>query len=146
MKSDADTDVAASPRWQLVKDVLVFQVKLFVDGFRDLLLVPASIGAGFMSLVQTRSRPGPQFYELLRLGRRSERWINLFAAAAPERESGENEGEAAATPRTPAPADIDELVSRVQSFIIDEYANGGITRQARQRLDRALGSLRARRR
>jgi hypothetical protein len=44
------------------------------------------------------------------------------------------------------PADIDELVNRVESFIVDEYKTGGITGQARQRLDRALESLRARRR
>lgn len=145
MKSGADADGAVGPRRQLVKDVLVFQVKLIVDGFRDLLLVPVSIGAGIMSLVQAGPKPGPQFYELLRVGRRSERWINLFAAAGPEREA-ESRNDSAATSRTPVPADIDELVERVESFIVDEYRTGGITGQARQRLDRALESLRARRR
>lgn len=146
MKSHADTGVAASPRWQLVKDVLVFQVKLIVDGFRDLLLVPVSIVAGLMSLIQAGKKPGPQFYDLLRLGRRSERWINLFAAAGSERETGASRDDSRATSRAPMPADIDELVNRVETFIVDEYRSGGITGQARQRLYRALESLRARRR
>ena len=144
MKSDADAD--GSPRWQLVKDVLVFQVKLIVDGVRDLLLVPVSIGAGLMSLMQAGPKPGPQFYELLRLGRRSERWINLFSAAGPEPDAGTGRVDPAATPQRPVPVDIDELVNRIESFIVDEYKTGGITGQARQRLDRALESLRARRR
>lgn len=142
MKRDSDTGATAGSRRQLVKDVLVFQVKLIVDGFRDLLLVPLSIGAGFMSLLQA----GPQFYQLLRLGRRSERWINLFAAAGPEEEADERRDAPAATAGAPMPGDIDDLVNRVESFIVDEYRTGGITAQARNRLDRALESLRARRR
>jgi hypothetical protein len=146
MKPDSDTAVPASPRWQLVKDMLVFQVKLIVDGFRDLLLVPLSIGAGLMSLMQSGKKPGPQCYELLQLGRRSEQWINLFAAAESAPEAAESEDKPGPASRTPVPADIDELVNRVESFIVDEYKTGGITGQARQRLDRALESLRARRR
>jgi hypothetical protein len=146
MKSRADTVVAAGPRRQLLKDLLVLQVKLFVDGLRDLLLVPASIGAAIVSLVQPGSKPGPQFYQLLQLGRRSERWINLFAAAGREREGGDNRADPDRELRATVPADIDALVNRVESFIVAEYAKGGITGQARQRLDRALESLRARRR
>lgn len=137
MASDGESAAARSPRQQLLKDLVLFQVKLIVDGFRDLLLVPVSIGAGIMSLMQKGPAPGPQFYELLRLGRRSERWINLFAAAGPsDPESG---------PREPIPADIDDLVDRVESFIVDEYRSGEISGKARQRLDHALESLRAKR-
>ena len=146
LKPETHTDVAARSRWQLVKDVAVFQVKLLVDGLRDLVLVPLSIVAGIVALMHAGSKPGPQFYELLRLGRRSERWINLFSAAPPETDASERRDDAASSSHTLVPADIDDLVNRVESFIVDEYANGGITGQARQRLDRALGSLRARRR
>jgi hypothetical protein len=145
VESDTHTDVAAGSRWQLVKDVAVFQVKLLIDGARDLFLVPVSIMAGIISLMHAGSNPGPQFYELLRLGRRSERWINLFSAATPETDSGERSNDSASSSHTLVPVDIDDLVNRVESFIVDEYANGGITGQARQRLDRALETLRAKR-
>ena len=40
-------------RWTLIRDVVVLQAKLVVDGFRDLLLVPASIIAALVSLVSS---------------------------------------------------------------------------------------------
>ena len=68
-------------RWTLIRDMAVLQVKLLVDGFRDLMLVPASLIAGVMSLASgSRDRPGPQFYQLISLGKQSELWINLFKA------------------------------------------------------------------
>jgi hypothetical protein len=38
--------------------------------------------------------------------------------------------------------DIDAMVSRVESFVIDEYRKGGVTRQAKERLGKAISSLR----
>lgn len=118
-------------RWTLIRDIAVFQVKLLFDGFRDVLLVPVSLIAGIVSLVRGSATPGPEFYDLLRIGRRSERWINLFGAA--EHYHG---------PPTDderfAVEDIDEMVSRVEAFVVDEYQKGGVTAQAKDRLDGAL--------
>ena len=117
-----------------MRDVAVFQVKLLFDGLRDLLLVPISIGAGLISLLNAGKKPGSEFYDLLRFGRRSERWINLFGAAQ------HYHGPASEDDRFPA-EDIDELVARVESFVVDEYHKGGITAQAKDRVDKALDSL-----
>ena len=117
-------------RWTLIRDTAVFQVKLLFDGFRDLLLVPVSLIAAFISLFSGSS----EFYDLLRLGRRSERWINLFGAA--ERLYGP----ATETERFAA-EDIDEMATRVEAFVVNEYKRGGITAQAKDRLDSAIESL-----
>lgn len=117
-------------RWTLIRDTAVFQVKLLFDGFRDLLLVPVSLIAALISLFSGSS----EFYDLLRLGRRSERWINLFGAA--ER----LHGPATDTERF-ATEDIDEMASKVEAFVINEYQRGGITAQAKDRLDSAIDSL-----
>lgn len=117
-------------RRTLIRDTAVFQVKLLFDGFRDLLLVPVSLIAAFISLFGGSS----EFYDLLRLGRRSERWINLFGAA--ER----LHGPATETERF-ATEDIDEMASRVEAFVVNEYKRGGITAQAKDRLDSAIESL-----
>lgn len=117
-----------------MRDVAVFQVKLLFDGLRDLLLVPISLGAGLISLLSAGRKPGSEFYDLLRFGRRSERWINLFGAAK------HYHGPASDDDRFPA-EDIDELVARVESFVVDEYRKGGITAQAKDRVDKALDSL-----
>ena len=70
-----DTD---SSRLQLLWDVLVFQFKLVADGLRDVLLSPVSIISAVMGLLAGGDRPDRYFRQVLRLGRRSEIWINLF--------------------------------------------------------------------
>ena len=130
----AEVESGALNRRDLIRDIAVLQVKLVVDGFRDLLLVPVSLIVGLISLVTGGPNPGIEFYELLRLGKRSEKWINLFGAA--ERMPVE------ALQERPLPVgDIDEMVTRVESFIVDEYKTGGVTKQAKERLDQALDIL-----
>ena len=93
-------------RWTLIRDVAVLQVKLIVDGLRDFVLVPVSLVAGLISLFRAGDPAGNEFYRLLRIGRRSERWINLFGAA--DRAPGP------ATDGEPFPEeDIDAIVGRV---------------------------------
>ncbi|MFQ5548697.1 MAG: hypothetical protein ACE5FV_10415 [Woeseia sp.] len=121
-------------RWTLIRDVAVLQVKLVFDGLRDVLLVPVSLIAGLVSLVKGGAVPSPEFYDLLKLGRRSERWINLFGAASRYHGPPTEEDRFAVE-------DIDEMVSRVESFLVDEYRKGGVTAQAKGRLDIALDRL-----
>ena len=121
-------------RWELIRDIAVLQVKLVVDGLRDFVLVPVSLVAGFISVFRTGDASGNEFYNLLRLGRKSERWINLFGAAD---RVPEPKGELDHFPDQ----DIDSLVRRVESFVVDEYREGRMTRQARDRLNRLLDTL-----
>ena len=122
-------------RWTLIRDIAVLQVKLIVDGFRDLILVPASLIAGILSLVSgDKDNPGPQFYQLIGLGKQSERWIDLFKAyenAPPEVREDHPFGD----------ANMDELVDKFESFVVDEYQRGGVTKQAKDRIDQALNAI-----
>ena len=126
-------------RWPLIRDVLVFQCKLLVDGFRDLALLPVSLLVGIVSIIGKGkgSPPGREFYDLLHAARRSERWINLFGAAA-KREQERTDTAQSASTTTP---DLDALVARVESFLVEEYRKGGITAQTKARMDTALNSL-----
>ena len=128
-----------APLWVLIRDVGVLQVKLIVDGFRDLVLVPASLIAGIVSLARTEDgKPGPEFYKLVNAGKRSERWINLFGALRNAPPDVVEQDQLAAV-------DMDELISRVETFVIDEYQRGGVTAQAKARLDKALDAMQRRR-
>ena len=51
MNSELPEHQNGPDRWTLIRDIGVLQVKLLVDGFRDLLLVPTSIIAGIWSIV-----------------------------------------------------------------------------------------------
>ncbi len=123
----------------MVRDIAVLQVKLIVDGLRDLILVPASLIVGIVSLSKTRDGvPGPEFYKLVSVGKQSERWINLFGAlenAPPEIVEENPFGN----------ADMDDIVSRVESFVIDEYQRGGVSAQARDRMYKAMEKMRRKR-
>ncbi len=126
------------PTWTLIRDIAVLQVKLIVDGLRDFLLVPASLIAGIISLVnRTDGRPGPEFYSLVSVGKQSERWINLFGAlrnAPPEVVDESPFGD----------AELDDIVSKVESFVVDEYQRGGVTAKGRDRIREAMEKMRTR--
>lgn len=119
-------------RMRLIRDIATLQVKLIVDGFRDLLLVPASLVVGLISLLGGGGKNDDSFYELLRLGKRSEKWINLFGAVERmDERSTDGSGE-----------DIDRMVGRVESFLVDEYKHGRLSSQAREKIESTLARLR----
>ncbi len=126
----------APDRWTLFRDAAVLQFKLIVDGFRDLLLVPASIVAALISLTSSGEdgKPGPQFYRLIAIGKQSERMINLFGAF-------DNAPDAVKQEFDFGDMNIDDLVSKVETFVVDEYRKGGVTKQAKDRIDKALDAM-----
>ena len=138
MEPTQPSEQHTNPTWSLIRDVAALQVKLVVDGLRDLILVPASLIAGVVSLVRTEDgRPGPEFYKLVSLGKQSEHWINLFGAlrnAPPEVVEETHFGG----------ADMDEIIGRMETYVIDEYQRGGVTAQAKEQLDKALAAMRRR--
>lgn len=128
-----------SERWTLIRDTAVLQVKLIVDGLRDFLLVPASLIAAVVSLVTAKDgKPGPQLYRLLAVGKRSEEWINLFGAYKHSPEEFPHEDPF-------SDMNIDELVVRVESYVVDEYKRGGMTTHAKGQIDKALNAIQRRR-
>ena len=65
-------------RGQLLRQILVFQFKLAMDGLRDLLLRPISIVAPIEGIHPKHPDPSRYFNRPLKLGHRSDQWINLF--------------------------------------------------------------------
>ena len=117
-------------RWVLIRDVAVFQLKLFLDGMRDAALIPISLFIALLDLLGVGPRAGRQFYLLLKLGRRTEYWINLFGAAK----------QAEALAPAPRPG-VDALVDRLEHLVVQEYERGGITASTKDAVDRALDGL-----
>ncbi len=123
----------------LIRDVAVFQFKLVVDGLRDLVLVPVSFVAGIISLLSGRNGvPGSHFYQLLGVGKQSEQWIDLFGAL---RNAPPDLAEHIHFPD----ANMDDILGQIEIFVRDEEKRGGVTTQARKRLEKVLGSLQNRR-
>jgi hypothetical protein len=119
-------------RWELIRDVLVFQGKLFVDGLRDLIWAPVSVGLAVMDLMGVGKGAGLHFYNFLYFGRKTENFINLFGA------TDHTEGHALATRSTEG---LDAFVHRVEGLVRQEYERGGITASAKNAVDRALDNI-----
>lgn len=140
MQSSVEETQPPSPKWTLVRDLLVLQAKLIVDGFRDLVLLPASFIAALVSFARMEDGvPGPQFYNLLAVGKQSEHWINLFGALKNAPESVNHSKEY-------GDVDMDTIFTKVESFVVAEYKSGGVTAQAKSRIDEALKAMRDKKR
>lgn len=61
-----------------LRHVLIFQLKLAADALRDLLLSPWSLVAFAVDAFNKPTLDQSHYYRLMRMGRRSDRLINLF--------------------------------------------------------------------
>lgn len=131
-----ETGSAPEPpsRWELIRDIAAFQLKLAVDAVRDLVLIPVSLAAGAIDLISGGERPGRLFYEVLIAGRRSEHWINLFGEAD-RVEAPESAGD---------PHSVDAIVQRLEGMIVEQFERGGMTATAKDAIDRSLDAFAAR--
>lgn len=64
--------------WPQLRKFLVFQLKLIIDAFRDILLIWLSLGAFIIDLIQQNDGSDSYFEKVLSFGRGTERSINLF--------------------------------------------------------------------
>lgn len=122
-------------RWGLIRDVLVFQGKLLIDGLRDVLLAPAALITGILAIVAPNPRTERLFFDVLRLGIRLDAWINLFGALSRKRRRQELGIDAS------DPESLDVLLDKVEQMLKRLHARGGLTRQAKEQIDKVLDSI-----
>ena len=129
--SDPELDRRGS-RWLFIRDVVVFQLKLVLDGLRDALMIPVSIAAAVVDLLIRGPEHSGLFYRVVALGRSSERYIDLYEAAdRVEPRAATSGGEAG----------VDELFRKVEGFLQEQDRKGGLTSTARVRVDKLLDVL-----
>ena len=119
----SDTDV--SKRGALIRNAVIFQLKLMADGFRDLVLLPVSLIATILGLLRGGDEPEREFLQVIQLGRESEEWINLFG-----------NHDVAESPN--ATASIDALFSKVEKTLKHQYLAAGTSARAQAEIDEAL--------
>ena len=126
--------MSVNSRWQLLRDAGAFQVKLLLDAVRDIALSPLALVAALVDFVFAGSRPPKHFYAVLRLGRRSEAWIDLWAAGLSEARPSRSE-------KDDTPVNADWIMDRVEALIRDPRSGARdalvLKRWARRRLARS---------
>lgn len=118
-------DTNESPRAKLIREAAVLQLKLLADGIRDAILIPLSLLAALIGLVEGGSDCDEKFRRVVKLGRRSERWINLFGQQPPLGMSH------------PA-GSMDSILSQVESVVLDQYRKGRTTAETRAAVREAM--------
>ena len=114
-----------SKRGTLVRNAVVFQLKLMADGFRDLVLIPVSLIATLIGLLRGGDEPEREFNQVLNVGRDSEQWINLFG----NHDIPENTNPAAS---------IDALFKKAEETLKQQYLAAGTSAKAQAEIDEAL--------
>ncbi len=76
---------------QLIRHAVVLQLKLLLEGMKDLLLGPVALAALAVDLLVRRKRDGRLFYDTLRGGARFEDFLNLYGALPERRDSDDVE-------------------------------------------------------
>jgi hypothetical protein len=67
-----------APTTLLLRDVLRFQLKLWLEAARDVVLSPITLAAAVLDFLLLKQQPPRYFRALLMLGRKSEDWIDLW--------------------------------------------------------------------
>ena len=114
-----------NPRMALLRDAAILQVKLLVDGIRDAILIPLSFVAALIGLLRGGHEADREFRRVIKLGRRSERWINLFGHEMPGQ-------------RDYPGGSLDSLLDRVEIVLTEQYQKGKSEAEARAALEAAL--------
>lgn len=116
------------PRARLARKAGVLQLKLLADGLRDAILIPVSLVAAMIGLLRGGNDAEREFHQVIKLGQRSERWINLFGHHRP-------------LTRTHPAGSIDTLIDKVEDVVREQYRKGTATSEARAAIEGALEDL-----
>jgi hypothetical protein len=122
------SETNTSKRGELIRNAVVFQLKLMADGFRDLVLLPVSLIATIIGLLRGGNEPERELNQILDLGRESEEWINLF-------------GNHSAANKSHAVASMDALFSKVEETLKQQYKASGTSERAQAEIDEALQAV-----
>ena len=105
-----NTPMIVTSRNATIRDFVIFQVKLALDGFKDLVAFNLSIGAILLDFLSGRGQRPRLFYSVVRASERFDRWLNLHGAVQ------RNEGVGVPDPSV-TEVDDDSIVTEIERLI-----------------------------
>ncbi|HZE14007.1 MAG TPA: hypothetical protein VE086_09630 [Chthoniobacterales bacterium] len=121
-------------RWKFMRDVVVFQLKMFLDNVRDLVLMPVALGAALIDLLLRGEREGTLFYKVLRWGWHSEKVIDVYSAIENHSQGDFEIGR---------DYTVDGVIARLENVVAREVEKGGTAASIKNAMDRAIDQLHA---
>lgn len=118
-------------RSEVIRDTIVLQLKLIIDGLRDLILMPVVFFAAIIGLILHREQPGRYVYRTLSYGKITEKWIGLFEEAQKD---------------TMKPIDLkdnclDEFITKTQTAIESKYIDADKKQKLLNKLNNTLDEI-----
>jgi len=126
-----DTQKTTDERWRFWRDVLVFELKMFIGNLRDFALMPVSVVAAMIDLVSRGEREGSLFYRVLRWGAHSEEVLDAYSPIKDELQDR----------KVNPNYTVDAVVARLEGVLVREYEKGGTAATIKAALDRAIDQL-----
>jgi len=120
-------------RWPLIRQGIIFQFKLGLDAIRDILMSPISIVLIVADVVMGNNQKQSYFNRLMRLGKKSDHWINLFAVDDPDVEH-ENKLDA-------ADSNVDYWISKIETVVKEQQVDGKLTQSGKEKLQQYFGRI-----
>lgn len=117
----------SSKRGVLFRRTIVFQLKLAVDGLRDLVLLPVSMIAALIGFMRGGDEPDKELNQVMEYGRQTEEWIDLFD------QHGSKE-------KSHSLASIDSIFTSVEEALRQSYKAAGTSEDAQHEIDEALNA------
>jgi len=139
MTDESSQAGSSSPYWRLLRDVLVFQGKLALDGLRDLLLSPLSIILAIAGAILSPDDPHCYLRRLMKFGLKSDQFINLFEHPDPAQDASRDESEPLES------LSSNTYVKQLEDLLVDAYNKGGIVKGMKEGTDDVVRKLLARR-
>lgn len=88
----ANKPMTVTSRNITLRDFVIFQLKLALDGTKDLIAFNLSIGAIILDVISGRGKRPRLFYSVVRASERFDRWLNLHSVVQQMDERGSEEG------------------------------------------------------
>jgi hypothetical protein len=120
-------------RWPLIRQGIVFQFKLGLDALRDILMSPVSIMLVVADVVMANNQQQSYFIRLMRLGKKSDHWINLFAVDSPNTEPEDN--------KVAADSNVDYWITKIETVVKEQQIDGKLTQTGKDKLQQYYGRI-----
>jgi hypothetical protein len=130
----------------MIKNLVIFQVKLAFDAIRDLLLSPVSFICTVIDIFNNNNDKNSLFKRLMDLGHKTDVWLNLFGYSLSKEhaknQSSSNHSSLFNPIKKPVPeANVDQLFDKIEGLIREQHAKGGLTASAKATLDGYLDKI-----
>lgn len=126
-----DEPKSTHARWRFFRDVVVFELKMFIGNLRDFALMPVSVVAALIDLISKGDREGSLFYRVLRWGAHSEQMLDAYSPIRHELQYLN------VNPNYT----VDAVVARLESVVVREIEKGGTAATIKAALDRTIDQL-----